>query len=633
MELNARARNILELARKYSTKYKLSTMGSEFLILAMYETEDSLCHFLLNEYEVTKEEILEHTTKIFILRKKEGEYNKVLEEIIKQASELALDKPISEEHLFMSVLMNKGCIATSILESLGLNIDDLIDDVREIYDFSSSSTDELPYIKNITKLAKNNELQIFVEREEYLNKIDVIMHRRFKNNPLLIGNAGVGKTALVEGYASKLVKENADISILSLNLTAMLAGTRYRGDFEERFDKFIKEIASRRNVVIFIDEIHTIMGSATTEGNLDVANMLKPFLSRSDIKLIGATTLDEYHKSIEKDKALLRRFQPIFIKEPSLEETRKILFGIKSEYEKFHDIAISNDVLEYLMYQSDKKIVRRYRPDKCIDILDDVMSQCSISNKREITKIDVDKVIEGAGGLNESYQPKYTELEKYIWLYKMDLIDSKPMLKISFKGNSFSYKELIDDILNIFNLGYESVLEIDLNSYKDSVMLTSLIGAPPGYVGYDDEGVIPKHLLEYPMAILSFKTFSKASSNIKGFILNMMNKGSFVDQRGRKIDLNNTIIILEGIANKKDIGFNYSKNKNESIFDLEIEGINNDYKLNSKYENALKRLSYEVSFDFDINFDNKNKVDDYLYNLLKDKKKGRFKVKKEELEI
>lgn len=634
MELNTRAKGIMDLARKYSNEHGISTMGSEFLILAMYETEDSLCHFLLGEYEVSHEEVIEKTNEIFILRKKDGEYNKSLETILHQAGILAGDKQISEEHLFMAILMNKNTIAVSILQALGLDIDDLIEDVKEIYDFSSNNTDELTFIKNITKQAKNNELAKFIERKNYLNRMDIIMNRRFKNNPLLIGNAGVGKTALVEGYAMKMVKEKKDLTILSLNLTAMLAGTRYRGDFEERFDKFVREIASRKNVVVFIDEIHIIMGAATTEGNLDVANMLKPFLARNDIKVIGATTLEEYHKSIENDKALQRRFQPVFISEPTLEETKEILFGIKEEYEKFHEVTISDENLEYLIYQSDKKILRKFRPDKCIDILDDVMSYNHIIHKDMVSIGDIDKAIEGSIGnsvASKDLKLNYNELDKYLWLYKMDLLEDKPLLKLCYNGNLEGLKNLEIDLMNMFNIGLESVLEIDLNGYKESVMLTSLIGAPPGYVGYEDEGTLCKHILQYPMSILVFKNFDKACGSIKSFVLNMLYKGDFMDQKGRNISLANTIFIIDGIKNKQSVGFDCSMHK-EELFDEYLTYNSKINTLNHKYQEALKRLSYEVAFEFDINLENKRNVNSYLYKLLHDKKEGAYTIKKEEIE-
>lgn len=634
MELNTRAKGIMDLARKYSNEHNISTMGSEYLILAMYDTEDSLCHFLFGEYDIEREEVVEKTEEIFILRKKDGQYNKSLETILNQASIIAGDKHVSEEHLFMAILMNKNTIAASILQALGLDIDDLIEDVKEIYDFDSNSTDELSFVRNITKLAKNNELASFVERDNYLNRMNIIMNRRFKNNPLLIGNAGVGKTALVEGYAMKLVKDNVDLTILSLNLTAMLAGTRYRGDFEERFNKFVQEIATRKNVAIFIDEIHTIMGAATTEGNLDVANMLKPFLARNDIKVIGATTLEEYHKTIENDKALQRRFQPIFISEPSLEETMVIMKGIKNDYEKYHNVSISDDNLSYLVEQSDKKILRKFRPDKCIDILDDCLSYAHIINKEKIDVYDIDRAIEGSIGLNNHKNKDFSfnELKKLKWLYDMDLLNNKPLIKINYEGNNDGLKLLKDDFTNMFNIGYESILEIDLNGYKDSFMLSSLIGAPPGYVGYNDEGVLCKHILEYPMSLIVFKGFDKACGNIKSFVMNMIYRGEFIDQRGRIIDLSNVIIIVEGIGNKRSVGFN-NVNADDDLFDEYISYNFNKNSLNQSYENALRKYDYEVSFDFDINLDNKKKVDSYLFNMLGNNQKGKYLIKKEEIEI
>lgn len=633
MQLNTRARSILDLARKYSNEHNISTMGTEFLILAMYDTEDSLCHFLFNEYEINREEIVNKTEDIFILRKREGEYNKSLENILNQASMLANNNVVSEEHLFMSILMNKNTIAISIIVSLGLEVDELIEDVKEIYDFSSSNTDELSFVRNITKMAKNDELASFIKRENYLNKIDIIMNRRYKNNPLLIGNAGVGKTALVEGYAIKLVNEQKDLNILSLNLTAMLAGTRYRGDFEERFNKFVTEIAARKNVVIFIDEIHTIMGAATTEGNLDVANMLKPFLARNDIRVIGATTLEEYHKTIENDKALLRRFQPIFITEPSLEETREILYGIKSDYEKFHNVKIAQAELDYLIEMSDKKIHRRFRPDKCIDILDDCLSYCQIQNRKFVNIEDIDKAILGSIGINESKEGNlyFKDLDKYKWLYDMDLLIKRPLIRIHYEGSIDGLNLLKNDFISMFNFGLESVLEIDLNGYKDSHMLASLVGAPPGYVGYSDEGILCKHILQYPMSLIIFKNFDKAASALKSFIINLLNKGEFTDQRGRYITLNNVMLIVEGIKERYSVGFN-NKISEDNLFD-DIITYYNTISLNKRYEDALRRFNYEVSFDFDINLENKKSVDNYLFNKLCNNSKGKYIIKKEEIEL
>ena len=634
-ELNARAKQVFDLMKKYSLQNNIKTMGSEFLILAMYETEDSLCHFLLDEYDVTREEIEEKTKNVFILRKDLGEFNASLEAILHQAKLLAGDHLISEEHLFMAVLMNKNTIACSILEALELNIDELISDVKDIYDFDHQDTNEISFVRNITKEAKNEELDTFVDRSEYLKRLDVILHRKYKNNPLLIGNAGVGKTAIVEGYAQKLVKEKSEVSILALNLTSMLAGTRYRGDFEERFDKFIKEIGSKKNVIIFIDEIHTIIGAATTDGNLDVANMLKPLLARNGIKLIGATTLEEYHKTIEKDKALARRFQTVFVSEPTLSETEDILFGLRPNYEKFHNVHLNDEVLKYLITESDRSILNKFRPDKCIDILDDMLSSASIAHKTEVTKDDVDVSIQTYLGnkiLKDTYTLHYPSLEKYKWLYFNHLLDEQPLLKLKYHGISEGLEDLVTDCREIFNIGHEAVLSLDLSGYKDSFMLTSLIGAPPGYIGYEDEGILSKHILAYPSSILVLKNFHEASGNVSSFLLNCIRNGYYTDQKSRLIQLKHVIVIVEGIQEKKLIGFSEKLLEEDALFDEVISSEKNTTaNLFFIYEKALSRLIYEISFDFDINSSNKRKVNKYLYEFTKANDKGKYEIHKEDI--
>ena len=634
-ELNARAKQVFDLMKKYSLQNNIKTMGSEFLILAMYETEDSLCHFLLDEYDVTREEIEEKTKNVFILRKDLGEFNASLEAILHQAKLLAGDHLISEEHLFMAVLMNKNTIACSILEALELNIDELIADVKDIYDFDHQDTNEISFVRNITKEAKNEELDTFVDRSEYLKRLDVILHRKYKNNPLLIGNAGVGKTAIVEGYAQKLVKEKSEVSILALNLTSMLAGTRYRGDFEERFDKFIKEIGSKKNVIIFIDEIHTIIGAATTDGNLDVANMLKPLLARNGIKLIGATTLEEYHKTIEKDKALARRFQTVFVSEPTLSETEDILFGLRPNYEKFHNVHLNDEVLKYLITESDRSILNKFRPDKCIDILDDMLSSASIAHKTEVTKDDVDVSIQTYLGnkiLKDTYTLHYPSLEKYKWLYFNHLLDEQPLLKLKYHGISEGLEDLVTDCREIFNIGHEAVLSLDLSGYKDSFMLTSLIGAPPGYIGYEDEGILSKHILAYPSSILVLKNFHEASGNVSSFLLNCIRNGYYTDQKSRLIQLKHVIVIVEGIQEKKLIGFSEKLLEEDALFDEVISSEKNTTaNLNYIYEKALSRLNYEISFDLDINSSNKRKVNKYLYEFTKANDKGKYEIHKEDI--
>ncbi len=415
----------------------------------------------------------------------------------------------------------------------------------------------------------------------------------------------------------------------------MLAGTRYRGDFEERFDKFIKEIGSKKNVIIFIDEIHTIIGAATTDGNLDVANMLKPLLARNGIKLIGATTLEEYHKTIEKDKALARRFQTVFVSEPTLSETEDILFGLRPNYEKFHNVHLNDEVLKYLITESDRSILNKFRPDKCIDILDDMLSSASIAHKTEVTKDDVDVSIQTYLGnkiLKDTYTLHYPSLEKYKWLYFNHLLDEQPLLKLKYHGISEGLEDLVTDCREIFNIGHEAVLSLDLSGYKDSFMLTSLIGAPPGYIGYEDEGILSKHILAYPSSILVLKNFHEASGNVSSFLLNCIRNGYYTDQKSRLIQLKHVIVIVEGIQEKKLIGFSEKLLEEDALFDEVISSEKNTTaNLNYIYEKALSRLNYEISFDFDINSSNKRKVNKYLYEFTKANDKGKYEIHKEDI--
>lgn len=234
--------------------------------------------------------------------------------------------------------------------------------------------------------------------------------------------------------------------------------------------------------------------------------------------------------------------------------------------------------------------------------------------------------------LDYNYKLKYEVLDKYRWLYSNHLLDEIPILKLEYKGNNEGLVELIDDCKNIFNIKEEAVLNIDLTGYKDSFMLTTLTGAPPGYVGYEDEGVLSKHILSYPVSIIVFKGFKYACNNISNFIINLINNGFFTDQKSRLISLKNTIIIVEGINNKNSLGFNDKIINNDNIFDEVIENKNNlDLNLNQIYQKALSRLNYEISFDFDINSNNKRKVNSYLYEFTKNNIGGKYEIHKEDI--
>ncbi len=630
-----RALGIINEIKELSKEKNITKIGTEYLLYAMYNVEDSLCRFLFSEYNVSKEELLVETDKIFIIRKNDKEVTDALESIIKQATLLALDSKVSDEHLFMAVLMNQKCIASDILENLGLDVEDLMLDVKEIYDFNKETT-EFNFTKNISKMARNNELDVFINIDDYIERLMIILKRKSKNNPILIGNAGVGKTALVEGLAMYMEKNKMKEEIVSLNIGSMLAGTKYRGDFEQRLDDVVNEIAKKKNIILFIDEIHTIVGAGTTENSLDVANMLKPFLARSDFKVIGATTPNEYHKTIEKDKALNRRFQSVFVKEPSLEDTKKVLFGIRESYSNFHEIEINDENLNYLIEASNRRIINKYRPDKCIDVLDEVLSYSKIQNKEKVLINDIDKVIDNILGYKKGNgELFFKEIEKYIFLHNNNLIDTKLLLDIGYQGNDHGYKKLLNDLKVGFGATDEMILELDMSNYNESHLISSLIGAPPGYVGYQEEGVLSKHILKYPISIIYIKNEDKCAYSIKSLFEDIRKNGFFYDRVGNCVNTKNVIIITQLIKEKNNnIGF-FEKHDGETrVFDEIITYSNIDLEsYNHKYIDILKKHDVELSVDFDISDINKKQVDNVIYQMVKDKIKGNVSLYTENNEI
>jgi ATP-dependent Clp protease ATP-binding subunit ClpA len=263
------------------------------------------------------------------------------------------------------------------------------------------------------------------------------------------------------------------------------------------------------------------------------------------------------------------------------------------------------------------------------------MSINQLNHKYIVSKNDVDNAIYNFNGnkiKSKDFNSNFKQIDKYRWLYEMDLLDKKPLLKILYKGITSGLDLLIEDLMSLFQIGEEAVLDIDLSGYKESIMLSSLIGAPPGYVGYNDDGILTKHLVEYPMSIIVFKGYDKACGSIKAFIYNMISKGNIIDHRGKIISLANTIVVVEGIKEKINVGFTKSEESKDNLFDEEIiYNGNKNVSLNNKYINALSRINYEISFDFDINSDNYKDVNNYLYEFVKNNDCGIYEVKKNEL--
>ena len=450
-------------------------------------------------------------------------------------------------------------------------------------------------------------------RNNYIEKIKYILSKKQKNNPLLIGNAGVGKTAIVEGL-SEILK---DVSIYQLDLGSIVAGTKYRGELEEKLTKAMEYI-KRKKAILFIDEIHNIVGAGSNDGSLDIANILKPYLSRSDIKLIGATTLDEYYRHIDKDKALSRRFQNVFIDEPTEKETYVILKEIKASYEEYHNVKYSDQILQEIIEKSKLYLVRRSFPDKAIDVMDEIGTRKKSSNK-SFSKL-IDETIEDLTGIKNltlerlkkvelnypSLKPKYLQFIK-----KKEFEVNTNNLAFAMVNSDFNVEYLIEDLYKLFAFKKEMYLEIDLENYIDYASINNLIGSTKGYVGYEQGGILSEHIWKYPLSLVYFKNIKSAHPSINQFIKSLLKKNHFLDNKGRTIYLTNTIFLLDTDKIKnKEIGFiNENKKSSKNIITLktierkqdinQLKDILAKNKINIlNFEQLLDSLSKTQLYDF-----------------------------------
>lgn len=613
--------SIAEVIKRVKERTKRSgnqTIGSEFFLSEMLEIEGGIFQFLMNEYDVKKEEVIDETESALVLRHDKGEYSDALTKIFDYAQGVSYGK-IKEEHLLYAILHCKESIAYKIIKSLGLSPSDLIIDLEEIYDFKESK-EEMKYAVNLTQKAREGKLDSLFEYDNYLKRMLVILNKKYKNNPLLVGDAGVGKTAIVEGFAKYAYQNNLDYEILTLNLSQMLSNTKYRGDFESRMDEAMNYISSRENAILFIDEIHTIIGTGSSENSLDVANILKPYLARADIKIIGATTIDEYQKTIFKDKALRRRFDLINVLEPTLDVTKKILLGLKPSYEDFHKIKLDEDLISYLCDEADAKIHNKKRPDKCIDILDEMLSYAKINSYKATSDL-VDHIIDDRVGYHlRKKEYHYKEIAKLSFISENKLKEEKYYnYHIAIYNNFEAIEYLKHDLMVYLGISEEMILQIDALMYQERSAMESLIGSPKGYVGYDEDGILSHQLLTYPASVIIVENSNAMSGPLKTIFNQIYKQGFFYDNHGTQIKTNHLVIVDVLSKERNLVGFNQQEERRKTEYDLVIDD-NIKSSLNKKYKEILDKYKLKLHFGFEILPSHRMKINDLIYDAIVNKK-------------
>jgi ATP-dependent Clp protease ATP-binding subunit ClpC len=694
---SAQVKEIISYSREEALRLGNDFIGTEHLLLGLIRDGENtairvLKHFNVDLYELRKEVELavKDKTGKNIANINSLPLTKQAEKVIRVTvlEAKALKSPLVEsEHLMLSILKNKENIATQILmqydvdydsfrNELGMvrsgdhgpkadyaeeNDDDFEEERRGGYSGQQrgSSRQQQPaqksktpvldnFGRDITKLAENGTLDPIVGREEEIERVSQILSRRKKNNPILIGEPGVGKTAIVEGLALRIVQRKVsrvlfDKRVISLDLAALVAGTKYRGQFEERMKAIMNELEKNRDVILFIDEIHTIVGAGGASGSLDASNIFKPALARGELQCIGASTLDEYRMYIEKDGALDRRFQKVMVEQPSVDETIQILNNIKSKYEDYHNVNYSQEAIDACVKLSDRYMTDRLLPDKAIDVLDEVGARVHLKNinvpqniidleKRiEDIKVEKNKVVksqrfEEAAALRDSEKRLGEELEKakVIWeeeskhkrypieeehiaevvsmmtgipVKRMVQAETEKLRRMSedmssmvvgqdnaiqkvvkaIQRNRVGLKDPKKPIGSFIFLGptgvgktelarslarymfdsEDALIRIDMSEYMEKFTVSRLVGAPPGYVGYEEGGQLTEKVRRKPYSVILLDEIEKAHPDIYNILLQVLDDGQLTDGLGRKVDFKNTTIIMTsniGARQLKDFG-------------------------------------------------------------------------------
>lgn len=706
------AQRALAIAQEKAKEFGHDYVGTEHLLLGLLEEKNSVAAKALHKLGLQDKEAEKAVLDAVGRGSNHGD-TLYMTPRTKRVLELAVDSAnrmqhsyVGSEHILLGILSDGGGVAVAVLQAFGIRAEDIVKEIQAMVGREGGSSSEsagansdlgeiADYAVDLNEAAKQGKIDPVIGRDNEINRVIQILSRRTKNNPVLIGEPGVGKTAIAEGLAQRIVSQNVpeilrNKRIISLSLSSMVAGAKYRGEFEERLKKVIDEVQSHDDMIVFIDELHTLIGAGASEGAMDAANILKPALARGSFQVIGATTLDEYKKHIEKDAALERRFQPVQVGEPSEEDALEILKGLRDRYEAFHKAKITDEALKAAVELSSRYISDRFLPDKAIDVMDEAASKVrmrvftaspdvkkleaeladvrkekeaaitaqnfeeaaklrdrekalteDIEAKQEarskedeeklvVTEEDIAEVVSDWSGvpvarIAEEESQRLLRLEdelhervvgqneavvavaKAVRRARAGLKDPKrPIGSFLFLGPTGVGKTELARSLAASLFGDENaMIRLDMSEYMEKHTVSRLVGAPPGYVGYDEGGQLTDAVRRKPYSVILFDEVEKAHADFFNILLQVLDDGRLTDNQGRTVDFRNTVIIMTS-----NLGAKFLKTDDAAVMGF-LAGKNKDSKeAKDNFEEAKKSTMEAVKRHFRPEF--LNRIDEMI---------------------
>ena len=703
------SQKIIKLAKKEMQEMRHEYVGTEHLMLGILKTNNVVSN-LLNKYDVSYDNFKKNLIKLIGVGKNSNNlflYTPLLKRVMENAINISKDDcVVCVNNLFYSMIEEGDGVAIRTLISMNVDIDKIYNDFSKSVPKRKNRNKKMILEElgtNLNNKAREGLIDPVIGRNKELNRIIEILCRRTKNNPILIGTAGVGKTAIVEELASKIERGEVpnilkNKKIISLDMASSVAGTKYRGEFEDRMKKVLSELEDNDDIILFIDEIHTIMGAGGAEGAIDASNIFKPALARGKMRCIGATTIDEYKKYIENDGALDRRFQKLEVKEPDKKTVKEILMKLKEIYEKHHGVIVSEDMIDKIILYTNRYIKDRNEPDKSIDILDEVCSKVSLkldSNEEELFRLkdDLKNIIESKNmyivdnNFKEAYRLKLKEdsitssinniemkqinkVKKVTEKDIIDVIESKTNIPIIELNDNYAkvmrkkinnkvigQDDAVEELINLskrLNVNFDSscisillcgksgvgktllakvygeslvgdnIIKLNMNEFSESHSISKIVGAPPGYVGYENTRNVLDEIRDKPNSVLILDEIEKCNKSVLNLFLKGIEEGNIKDSRGRIINFENLVIIMTTNIDIEDktLGFNLNGtnklNKLKNVFGTSfINELTKVIVLNNISENDIKSIILRRIEDIKSKYNVSINIDNYIDELIK----------------